>query len=84
MSVSLNSRVSFKLKSLIKEAGITQKEFANRIGVNYSAVKFYVSGINRPSIDVFADMCRVLNQSPKTVMNALGIDTTGIPDDSPN
>ncbi len=84
MSVSLNSRVSFKLKALITEAGITQKEFANRIGVNYSAVKFYVSGINRPSIDVFADICRVLNQSPKTVMSALGIDTTGIPDDSPN
>jgi transcriptional regulator with XRE-family HTH domain len=72
------------LKALIKEAGITQKEFANRLGVNYSAVKFYVSGVNRPSIDIFADMCRILDQSPKTVMTALGINTDGIPDDSPN
>jgi hypothetical protein len=29
-------------------------------------------------------MCRVLHQSPKTVMTALGINTDGIPDDSPN
>ncbi len=72
------------LKALIKEAGLTQKELANRIGVNYSAVKFYVSGVNRPSVDVLADICRVLNQSPKTVMKSLGIDITGIPDDSPN
>jgi transcriptional regulator with XRE-family HTH domain len=71
------------LKALIKEAGITQKELANRLGVSYTAVKFYVSGVNRPSIDIFADMCRVLNQSPKTVMTALGINTGGIPDDSP-
>jgi transcriptional regulator with XRE-family HTH domain len=72
------------LKALIKEAGITQKELANRLGVNYSAVKFYVSGVNRPSIDIFADICKILNQSPKAVMQALGIDTAGIPDDSPN
>ena len=72
------------LKALIKEAGITQKELANRLGVSYTAVKFYVSGVNRPSIDIFADMCRVLHQSPKTVMTALGINTDGIPDDSPN
>jgi transcriptional regulator with XRE-family HTH domain len=71
------------LKALIKEAGITQKELANRLGVSYTAVKFYVSGVNRPSIDIFADMCRVLDQSPKTVMTALGINTDGIPDDSP-
>ncbi len=72
------------LKALIKEAGITQKELANRLGVSYTAVKFYVSGVNRPSIDIFADMCRILNQSPKTVMTALGINTDGIPDDTPN
>ena len=80
----VNLSINKPLKALIKEAGLTQKELANRLGVNYSAVKFYVSGVNRPSIDIFADMCRVLNRSPKTVMDALGIDTAGIPDDSPN
>ncbi len=72
------------LKALITEAGITQKELANQLGVSYTAVKYYISGVNRPSIDIFSDMCRVLNQSPKTVMKSLGIDTTNIPDDSPN
>ncbi|GEA29052.1 hypothetical protein MiAbW_03634 [Microcystis aeruginosa NIES-4325] len=79
-----NLSIDKPLKALITEAGLTQKELANRLGVSYAAVKYYVSGVNRPSIDIFADMCRVLNQSPKTVMKALGIDATGIPDDSPN
>ena len=72
------------LKALITEAGITQKELANQLGVSYTAVKYYISGVNRPSIDIFSNMCRVLNQSPKTVMKSLGIDIAGIPDDSPN
>ena len=79
-----NLHIEKPLKALITEAGLTQKELANQLGVSYAAVKYYVSGVNRPSVDIFADMCRVLNQSPKTVMSALGIDTNGIPDDSPN
>lgn len=73
-----------QLKALIEKSGYTQKSFAQSLGKAYSTVQYYVSGEKSPSVHVLADMCRVLNQSPKTVMNALGIDTTGIPDDSPN
>jgi len=72
------------LKQLIEQSGHTQKSFAEALSLNYSTIKFYVAQQKMPGSDVLADMCRVLNQSPKTVMSALGIDTNGIPDDSPN
>jgi transcriptional regulator with XRE-family HTH domain len=72
------------LKDLIEQSGHTQKSFAQSLGKAYSTVQYYVAGEKSPTVQVFADMCRVLNQSPKTVMQALGIDTAGIPDDSPN
>ncbi|MFM2026909.1 MAG: hypothetical protein RLZZ339_1626 [Cyanobacteriota bacterium] len=73
-----------QLKQLIEQSGHTQKSLAESLGLSYASVKYYVAGQKTPGANVLADMCRVLNQSPKTVMNALGIDTTGIPDDSPN
>ena len=72
------------LKQLIEQSGHTQKSLAESLGLSYSTVKYYVARQKMPGSDVLADMCRVLNQSPKTVMTALGIDTDGIPDDSPN
>jgi orotate phosphoribosyltransferase-like protein len=71
-------------KPLIEQSGHTQKSFAEALRLNYSTIKFYVARQKMPGSDVLADMCRVLNQSPKTVMTALGINTAGIPDDSPN
>ena len=72
------------LKQLIEQSGHTQKSFAESLGLSYASVKYYVAQQKMPGSDVLANMCRVLNQSPKTVMKALGIDTSGIPDDSPN
>ena len=69
------------LKQLIEQSGHTQKSFAESLGLCYASVKYYVAGQKTPGSDVLADMCRVLNQSPKTVMKSLGIDITGIPDD---
>lgn len=69
------------LKILIEEAGFTQKSFAQAVGLNYSTVKFYVAQQKTPGVDVLANMCRTLKMSPKTVLKALGIDITGIPND---
>lgn len=72
------------LKALIEQAGYTQKSFAEALGLAYSTVKFYVAGQKMPGTDVTANMCRLLKKSPKEVMQALGIDTTTIPNDNPN
>lgn len=70
------------LKSLIEQAGFTQKEFAKRLGLAYSTVQYYVAGQRMPGTDISANMCRVLEISPKQLYMALGIDVTGIPDDT--
>jgi transcriptional regulator with XRE-family HTH domain len=69
------------LKVIIEEAGHTQKSFAQAVGLSYASIKYYVAGQKMPGADVLAVMCRTLGKSPKTVMKALGIDITGIPDD---
>ncbi len=72
------------LKDLIKEANYTQKSFAKALNRAYSTVQYYVAGQKMPTGTVIADMCRLLNKSPKTVMKSLGIDVSGIPDDTPS
>lgn len=72
------------LKELIKESKYTQKSLAKALNTAYSTVKYYVSGENLPGLEIFADMCRLLDKSPKEMMAALGIDVSGIPDDSPS
>ncbi|MGK7885717.1 MAG: helix-turn-helix domain-containing protein [Crocosphaera sp.] len=69
------------LKNLIKQHGYTQKSFARALNKALSTVTFYISGEKMPTAPVIADMCRLLDESPKTVMKSLGIDVTGIPDD---
>jgi transcriptional regulator with XRE-family HTH domain len=71
------------LKDLIEECGFTQKDFAGRVGVHYNSIKAYVAGRKMPTTDVTVKMCAVLNRPLRTVIEALGIDTTGIPDDRP-
>lgn len=72
------------LNDLLKEHGYTQKSFAIALNKAYSTVRYYISKEKMPTVTVIADMCRLLDESPKTVMKSLGIDVTGIPDDRPN
>ncbi|MGB5592541.1 MAG: helix-turn-helix transcriptional regulator [Crocosphaera sp.] len=69
------------LRDLIEQAGYTQKSFSKALNRAYSTVQFYVAGQKTPSSEILADMCRLLDRSPKEVMAALGIDVSGIPDD---
>ncbi|MGK7956045.1 MAG: helix-turn-helix transcriptional regulator [Crocosphaera sp.] len=71
------------LKDLIKQSDYNQTTLAKALGIDYSTVKAYVAGAYLPGVKIFADMCRLLDKSPKEVMSALGIDVTGIPDDQP-
>lgn len=75
------SRADILLKDLIKQSGRTQKSFAKDLKLAYSTVKFYVAGENLPGLKILANMCRLLDKSPKEVMAALDIDVSGIPDD---
>ncbi len=69
------------LDDLIKKHGYTKKSFAAALNKAYSTVNFYAARQKCPTGRVIADMCRLLDESPKTVMKSLGIDVSGIPDD---
>ena len=49
--------------------GISQKEFAQLIKVSNSRVSNWEKGINRPDVDMLADICRALNVSPSELLD---------------
>lgn len=57
-----------KVKLLLKSEGITQKELAAEIKMNYSQVSNYISGYNKPSLDFIE---KVIRKFPKTDLNWL-------------
>lgn len=72
------------LKSLIEQAGFTQKSFANSVKISLSTITYYISGEKLPRVDRFFDMASKLNVSPKTLGKAMGIDVSDVPNDIPD
>ena len=58
-----------RIRRLRKSRGLSQKDFANRLGVSNSRVSNWEQGINRPDADILAQICRVLNVSPSEILN---------------
>lgn len=55
----MGSRKNIKevLKVLIKHKGITQKEFANAIGVQEAAISKWLSGMQIPQVELYDTIC---------------------------
>lgn len=55
----MGSRENIKevLKVLIKHKGITQKEFANAIGVQEAAISKWLSGMQIPQVELYDTIC---------------------------
>lgn len=55
----MGSRENIKevLKGLIKHKGITQKEFANAIGVQEAAISKWLSGMQIPQVELYDTIC---------------------------
>lgn len=49
--------------------GMSQKEFAGRIGVSNSRVSNWEQGINRPDVDILAAICEALEVSPSELLD---------------
>ena len=58
-----------RIRRLRKSRGLSQKDFASRLGVSNSRVSNWEQGINRPDADILAQICRVLNVSPSEILN---------------
>ena len=69
--IMLIEEIQARLRDAIKNSGLSQKEVAQRIGVNPSTVSKYVRMEKSPSLDTFATLCRVLGISSDRI---LGLD----------
>lgn len=65
MKYELGSRIR-KYREL---RGLSQKQFAESIGVSNSRASNWEQGLNRPDADILADICRVLEVSPSELLN---------------
>lgn len=52
-----------KLKEIRKAKGFTQKELAEKVGVDTSSISKYETGVAEPSYDVLMKLARVLGVS---------------------
>ena len=50
----------------------TYEEFAAMVGIDRGTISRYFRQERRPSIDVIAPLCEVLQVSPETLLMALG------------
>lgn len=57
-----------RLREAIKQSHISQKELAERLGVNPSTVSKYMRQNKYPSLDTFANMCKILDISADDIL----------------
>lgn len=57
-----------RLRDAIKYSNITQKELADRLGINPSTVSKYMRLDKFPSLDTFANICRILDVSADDIL----------------
>ena len=64
--------VDWLAQRLVKLNISTYEEFAAMVGIDRGTISRYFRHERRPSIDVIAPLCEVLQVSPETLLIALG------------
>jgi transcriptional regulator with XRE-family HTH domain len=72
------------LKTLREINDITQEELAKRLGTRKQVISLWETRSKVPRLDNAVMLAKELKVSLKVLCRSLGIDTAGIPDDSPN
>ena len=57
-----------RLREEIKSSHMTQKEIADKLGINPSTVSKYVCLDKYPSLDTFANLCDILDVSADDIL----------------
>ena len=63
-----NAQIREKLIEAIKNSGVTQSEIASSVGVTHQQISGYVCGIKMPSLDTFANICKVLDLDANEIL----------------
>jgi transcriptional regulator with XRE-family HTH domain len=62
-------RIGARLRRYREARGLSQKEFAERIGVGNGRISNWEQGLNRPDVDILARICEALNVSPSELLD---------------
>lgn len=57
-----------RLKTAIKQSGITQTELAKQLGIIQQSIAQYLSGRAMPSLETFANLCAVLDLDANEIL----------------
>lgn len=57
-----------RLREAIEYGAISQKELANKLGINPSTVSKYMRLDKYPSLDTFANICEILDVSADDIL----------------
>lgn len=59
-----------RIKRFREQAGLSQTELGNRLGISYQQIQKYERGVNRLSVDTLLRMARALGQPVATLLEA--------------
>ena len=62
------SEIQNRLREEIKRSGLSQREIAEKLGVNASTVSKYMRLDKFPSIETFANLCEILDVSSDEIL----------------
>jgi len=60
--------IQVRLREAIKDSHMSQTEIANKLGISQSTVSKYMRLDKYPSIDTFANLCRILDVSADDIL----------------
>jgi len=61
-------QIQKKIAEAIQQSGLTQTEIARRLNISQSNISHYVKGDKMPSLDTFANLCRILDVSSDDIL----------------
>lgn len=72
MSNAIDIKVGEIIRRERKTKKMTMKELGKRVGASESTIQHYEAGIRGMTIDMFFDVCDVLNVDPNEIRKEIG------------
>ena len=60
--------IQIRLREVIRQSNLTQKEIAKQIGVSFQTVSKYMREDVFPALDTFAKLCKLLDVKPDYIL----------------
>jgi transcriptional regulator with XRE-family HTH domain len=70
------------LKDLIKEANLTYRSLATKLGTSHDQIVAWNKGDSYPSLPYLVSLSRNLNVPLKVLIGSLGVDVSDLPNDA--